>query len=67
VWQNVTSVGISYELQKKESVEEGGISSLHLEFLMAFCMCVLFTHKRSALRTKMAARCCRSLGWGFEG
>jgi len=26
VWQNVTSVGISYELQKKESVGEGGIS-----------------------------------------
>jgi len=36
----------------------GGISSLHLEFLKAFCICLLFTHKRSALRTKMAAWCC---------
>jgi len=67
VWQNVSSVGISYELQKKECVGEGGISSLHLEFLKTFCIYVLFTHKRSALRTKMAAWCCRSLGWGFEG
>ena len=67
VWQNVTSVGISYELQKKETVGEGEISSLHLELLKAFCICVLFTHKRSALRTKMAAWCCRRLGWGFEG
>ena len=32
VWQNVTFVGISYELQKKESMGEGGISFLHLEF-----------------------------------
>jgi hypothetical protein len=30
VWQNVTSVGISYELQKKESVGEGEMSSLYL-------------------------------------
>ena len=51
VWQNDTSVGISYEPQKKESVGEGGISSLHLEFLKGFCICVLFTHKRSAVRT----------------
>jgi hypothetical protein len=66
VWQNDTSVGISYELQKNESVGEGGISSLHVVFLKVFCICVLFTHKRSALGTKMAAWCCRSLGWGFE-
>jgi hypothetical protein len=40
VWQNVTSVGISYELQKKECVGEGRISSLYLEFLKAFCVFV---------------------------
>jgi hypothetical protein len=66
VWQNITSVGISYELQKKESVGKWGISSLRLEFLKAFCIRVLFTHKRSALRTKMAAWCCRNLGWGLK-
>jgi hypothetical protein len=48
VWQNVTSVGIAYELQKNESVGEGGISSLYLEFLKSFSICLLFTHKRSA-------------------
>ena len=48
LWQNVTSVGISYELQKIESVGEGGISSLYLEFLKSFSICLLFTHKRSA-------------------
>jgi len=37
--QNVTSVGISYELQRKESVGEEG------NFLKAFYICVLFTHK----------------------
>jgi DNA relaxase NicK len=39
-WQNVTSVGISYELWIMASVGEGEISSLHIEFLKTFCICV---------------------------
>jgi hypothetical protein len=64
--QNVTSVGISYELQRKESVGEGGISPPTVTVLKGFYICVLFTHRKSALKTKMAAWCCRSLGLGFE-
>ena len=60
--QNVTSVGISYELQRKESVGEVGISPPTVTVLKGFYICVLFTHRKSALKTKMAAWCCRSLG-----
>jgi hypothetical protein len=34
---------------------------------LVFLFCVLLQNKRSALRKKRAAWCCRSLGCGFEG
>jgi len=48
VWQNVTSVGIFYEVPKKEIVGEG-------KFLKGFLICALLTHKIAAVITKMAA------------
>jgi hypothetical protein len=49
VWQNVTSVGISYELQKTGNCGGGGNFFPTLTVLKGFlCVCVIYPHKISS-------------------